>query len=88
MPRTIKGISARLGDDERALFLDQLMAAEEEAEYDAVMRTWWAQAHLEQIPGRAERLAKAVEAAKTGDRSGFVSLDELRRRVERGRDPE
>lgn len=76
VPRTIKGIADWLTEEKRARFLEEVMAAKEEDDYRRVMDDWWAEAHLAQIPDRAERRARARGA----DRSELVSLEELKRR--------
>ncbi|MGP4023529.1 hypothetical protein [Actinomadura sp. 3N407] len=76
VPRTIKGISDWLTEEKRTKFLEEIMVAKEEDDYKRVMDDWWAEAHLAQIPDRAERRARVLRA----DRSELVSLDELKRR--------
>ncbi|TDB75390.1 hypothetical protein E1264_39915 [Actinomadura sp. KC216] len=76
VPRTIRGISDWLTEEKRAKFLEQVMAAKEEDDYNQVMDNWWAEAHLDQDPYREERRRWAM----TADRSELVSIDELKRR--------
>ncbi|MES9540563.1 MULTISPECIES: hypothetical protein [unclassified Actinomadura] len=83
VPRTIRGIADWLTEEKRARFLKEVMAATEEDDYQRVMDDWWAEAHLAQIPDRAERRARARRA----DRSDLVSLDELKSRFLVDEDP-
>ena len=83
VPRTIRGIADWLTEEKRARFLKEVMAATEEDDYQRVMDDWWAEAHLAQIPDRAERRARARRA----DRSDLVSLDELKSRFLAEEDP-
>ncbi|MFC4052055.1 hypothetical protein ACFOY4_20395 [Actinomadura syzygii] len=76
VPRTIKGIGDWLTEEKRAAFLEAVLAAKEEDDYERVMDSWWAEAHLAQDPYREERRRWAL----TADRSELVSLDELKRR--------
>ncbi|NKZ04445.1 hypothetical protein [Actinomadura latina] len=77
IPRTIKGISERLPEEKRALFIEQVTTAEVGADLDEVMLVWWGQAVLAQDPSREKRLADA--------RAGrdLVPLSEVQRRLER-----
>ncbi|MFA1538684.1 hypothetical protein [Actinomadura monticuli] len=77
VPRTIKSIGERLPKEKRALFIEQVTAAESEADFDEVMLVWWGQAVLAQDPGREKRLADA--------RAGrdLVPLSEVQRRLGR-----
>ncbi|NDU71915.1 hypothetical protein GWI34_04655 [Actinomadura sp. DSM 109109] len=83
VPRTIKGIADWLTEEKRSRFLTEVMAAREEDDYARVMDDWWAEAHLAQIPDRAERRARVRKA----DRSELVSLEELKRRFLPEEDP-
>jgi hypothetical protein len=80
VPRTVEGIGERLPEDKRALFVEQVEAAESDADLDEVMLVWWGQAVLAQDPGREKRLADA--------RAGrdLVPLSEVRRRLQRRED--
>ncbi|TMQ91979.1 hypothetical protein ETD83_28390 [Actinomadura soli] len=77
VPRTIRGISDWLTEEKRAKFLEQVMAAKEEDDYNQVMDNWWAEAHLDQDPYREERRAEAIKEMEAGRK---ISIDELRAR--------
>ncbi|WP_242906486.1 hypothetical protein [Actinomadura terrae] len=82
VPRTIRGISDWLSKEKRAKFLEEVMAAKEEADFKQVMDGWWAEAHFDQLPDREERRARALQQMREGRK---ISLDEIRARC-RGRD--
>ncbi|WP_433473174.1 hypothetical protein ACQPZP_30565 [Spirillospora sp. CA-142024] len=77
VPRTIRGISDWLPEQKRDQFIEEVMAAKEEDDYNNVMDGWWAEVHLDQIPDRAERRARAIKEMEQGRK---VSIDELRAR--------
>ncbi|XRQ13451.1 hypothetical protein ACN3XK_21985 [Actinomadura welshii] len=74
VPRTIKGIGDWLTDEKRARFLEEVMAAEEEDDYNRVMDGWWAEAHLDQDPYREQRRVQAIKEMSAGRK---VSIEEL-----------
>ncbi|QKW37705.1 hypothetical protein HUT06_29900 [Actinomadura sp. NAK00032] len=77
VPRTVAGIREWLPEGQRAEFLEEVLAAKEEDEYQNVMDGWWAEAHFAQIPDREERRAEAIAEMRAGKKT---SLDELRAR--------
>lgn len=77
IPRTIKGISERLPEEKRALFIEQVTTAEFGADLDEVMLVWWGQAVLAQDPGRQKRLADARAGRN------LVPFSEVQRLLER-----
>lgn len=59
IPRTINAIGDALTGEKRARFYREVLAAEQGEQLDATMERWWLDAMLDQVPGRAERIANA-----------------------------
>ncbi|QXJ20614.1 hypothetical protein AGRA3207_001356 [Actinomadura graeca] len=75
VPRTIKGISDRLSEEQRVQFLGEVMAAELGPELENLLSGWYAEAMFGQLPDRAERRARAVEEMRKGRK---ISLEEIK----------
>jgi hypothetical protein len=76
VPRTINGINDGLPEEKRAIFLEQVMAAEVGPDLDEVVFVWWGQAVMAQDPDRQRRLADAWAGRN------LVPLSEIQRRLE------
>ncbi|MEZ0067073.1 hypothetical protein ABIA32_003086 [Streptacidiphilus sp. MAP12-20] len=75
VPRNIQAIGNALGGAKRLAFYAEVLGAEAGEPINLVIEMWWREAMLDQLPGRAERLAAALA------RRGGTSLDELAVRV-------
>jgi len=78
VPRTIGGISDALRGSRRAQFFAELLQAEQGAELDAVLNSWWGRAVLDSDPDR-DRIRAAAEAGTLGTIT-VEAVAQLRRR--------
>ncbi|WP_042380599.1 hypothetical protein [Streptacidiphilus melanogenes] len=73
--RSIQAVGNALSSEKRLAFYAEVLGAEAGEPINLVIETWWREAMLDQLPGRAERLADALA------RRGGVTLDELAARA-------
>ncbi|WP_067458126.1 hypothetical protein [Actinomadura macra] len=75
VPRTIKGISDWLPEEQRVRFLSEVMGAELGTDLQNLLSGWYAEAMFGQLPDREERRARAVEEMRNGRK---VSLEDIK----------
>ena len=73
--RSIQAVGNALSNEKRLAFYAEVLGAEAGEPINRVIETWWREAMLDQLPGRAERLADALA------RRGGTPLDDLAGRV-------
>jgi hypothetical protein len=71
IPRTIQAVGDALSSEKRLAFYAEVLAAEAGESINLVLETWWREAMLDQLPGRAERLENVLAGRD------LVSLEEL-----------
>jgi hypothetical protein len=72
LPRTIQAIADALSGARRMAFYAEALAAPQGEELDAVLNRWWADAMLEQLHGREQRLSEALAGENLSALPDFV----------------